>query len=136
MSNLGRIKHWLIGVVLLLGLSAGHGVLAEDMSVREWKRDMQTLREKVFEPLKEQFQADTTTPGWHDYVVKMLDMAAATQDEIQAFSYGVLRDTTLTMSQDFTRFGDDNSWEDAAYYLDTKLDLITRILGYLDLDQN
>ena len=120
-------------IALLLVLSVViTPVMAQDFNLRVFSRDMETLKTEVFEVLAKEFTETANDANWLEYSKAMLNRASRIRDQISPLTYGTLRDTSLSVTQLFTEFYMDGKWNNYAYAIDTQLDLVGRIISYVE----
>lgn len=122
------------GLALLL-LFCCHA-LGAGLSAREWELDREIILVDVLGTLSERFSAEDTASS-ADYGIAVLARLKAVRDKIHGDSYHIMRNTVLTMSEDFAKLTeeapDDTShyihrWQAADSYIRTKLNYVGDLL--------
>lgn len=103
----------LIVLMVLLGFSTS--VFSAGLSSREWQLDQDIIIEDVLTTLSERFRDDDNASS-ADYGIAVLAQLKAVRDKIHDDSYHIMRNTVLTMSEDFAKLSEDAS-EDASHYI-------------------
>ena len=116
-------------ILIVLWLPAGQ---AGDLSLMQWQRDLKQVRESVMMPLRAELETQNPAPAWREYVNPFLKSLRHTQMELDPISYQIIRDIMLGLTEDFERFSQSLSWQDAELYTFTKLDLAGNIVSRLD----
>lgn len=127
----------LLRVVLVLGLSMiTASSLAAGLSSREWQLDQAILMEDVLAQLAERFsQQDDASSA--EFGIAVLARLKEVRDKIHDDSYHIMRNTVLTMSEDFAKLTEDapqdtshyiHRWQAAEGYIRTKINYVGDLL--------
>ena len=123
-----------VGIVLLL--TAVTSALGAGLSSREWELDQQIIIDDVLGELSQRFSAEDEATSM-DYGIAVLARLKVIRDKIHDDSYHIMRNTVLTMSEDFAKLTEDapedtdhfiHRWQAAEGYISTKLNYVGDLL--------
>jgi len=124
-----------MSLVVLLAMLAG-AAQGAGLSSREWELDRQIIIEDVLGTLTERFsQQDRGSSA--EFGIAVLAQLKAVRDKIHDDSYHIMRNTVLTMSEDFAKLTEEapedtshfiHRWQAADGYIRTKINYVGDLL--------
>lgn len=118
----------IISLVLLLVLMPTAWAEDGDLLLSRWAEDAKTLHEGVIKTMREEYAQKADAPLWHEFNLDLLERIRHSRNDVQPYSYDIMRKLTLSMSETFGKNPKNFSWRDAARYLEVHMHLTGEII--------
>lgn len=115
----------------VIGAAAAVFVLAAPaaaLNSSDWERDALLVQRSVIETLDTEYQRTRDRESWEDYQAAFANGVERFDGIIDPGSLQILREIAVQLDQDFDEFNERLRWQDASFYVRTKIQLTTFIL--------
>ncbi len=120
-------------VDLRVMLAAGAAALAAPVAASAfdatvWERDATLIEKGVLAPVDDEFLRSKGVETWQEYHAAFRAGLQRFDTVVDQRSYQILEEVARQMQDDFETFPEEERWQDASYYIRTKLVLTSFIL--------
>jgi hypothetical protein len=108
-----------------------------DLLLSRWLGDVHSIQQEILVPLNQEFEAhDKSMKQWWSYSAAFLDKLRERREQMEPYSYDVVREIVLSMEESFSGNPAVFTWREASRYIDVNLHLVSSVMTHYSKELN